>query len=107
MPSLIIFLVTCGGDSNLSVHEDIEKYPIGTTTIHERFHPENNVLERHISDNGIIDDRLNSMEYQLNKLREEKEYNDKFNKISIGNIKKNTNNYEIYKLLNHFNAMRD
>ena len=26
-------------------------------------------LERHISDNGIIDDRLNSIEYQLNKIR--------------------------------------
>ena len=48
MPSFIIFLVTCSGDSDLSVREDIEKYPNGTTKIHVRFHPENNVLERHI-----------------------------------------------------------
>ena len=50
MPSFIIFLVTCSGDSDLSVREDIEKYPNGTTKIHVRFHPENNVLERHISE---------------------------------------------------------
>ena len=44
-------------------------------------------LERHISDNGIIDDRLNSIEYQLNKIRGKNNDNDKIkeleNKVNI------------------------
>ena len=50
MSSLCMLLITCGGDSDLSVHQDIEKYSNGNTKVHVRFHPENNVLERHISE---------------------------------------------------------
>jgi len=47
---LLIFVLSCGGDSDLSVHEDIEKYPNGATKVHVRFHSAENVLERHISE---------------------------------------------------------
>ena len=53
-------------------------------------------LERYISENGIIDDRLNSIEYQLNKLRE-------------GNKKCNTKNKILdngeYKIYNEYNNL--
>jgi hypothetical protein len=64
-------------------------------------------LERYISENGIIDDRLNSIEYQLNKLRED---NIKAKKIldSLENLVEDINNMnknfiksnDKYKILN-------
>tara|TARA_A100001015_G_scaffold251630_1_gene290763 strand:- start:5532 stop:6488 length:957 start_codon:yes stop_codon:yes gene_type:complete len=64
------------------------------------------VLERYISENGIIDDRLNSIEYQLNKLRED---NIKAKKIldSLENLVEDINNKNFiknddkYKILNN------
>ena len=51
-------------------------------------------LERYISENGIIDDRLNSIEYQLNKLREgNKKCNKKNNILDNGE----------YKIYNEYN----
>ena len=57
-------------------------------------------LDRHISENGIIDDRLNSIEYQFNKLRER--LVDRSNiKISSGEVIKNDDIYEIYNECNN------
>jgi len=53
-------------------------------------------LERYISENGIIDDRLNSIEYQLNKLRED-------NKKC--NTKNNILDNEEYKIYNEYNNL--
>ena len=47
-----LLLISCGGDEDSSVHEDINKYPNGNTKVHVRFHPETNVLERHISESS-------------------------------------------------------
>jgi hypothetical protein len=49
-------------------------------------------LERHISENGLTDDRLNSLEYQFNKLKEEK-LNIQSN-IIIDSLKKRINELE-------------
>lgn len=63
-------------------------------------------LERYISDNGIIDDRLNSIEYQLNKLREDKIKNqshiiDSLKKSIKVLEEKMTKNYDLENKVNH------
>jgi hypothetical protein len=57
-------------------------------------------LDRHISENGIIDDRLNSIEYQFNKLRERMVDGSNI-KISSGEVIKNDDIYEIYNECNN------
>jgi len=60
-------------------------------------------LERYISENGLTDDRLNSLEYRFNKLKEE------FNKFKGNNIRINNNiiydgiqgEYKIYNECNN------
>jgi len=62
-------------------------------------------LERYISDNGIIDDRLNSIEYQLNKLREDVINGKKINELEkkLYDIQLNKNIIEINNIYRVFN----
>jgi len=69
-------------------------------------------LERYISENGILDDRLNSIEYQLNKLREGTINGNKINELKkdIYDIKSNISRKgniikkgNIYKVFNDYN----
>jgi hypothetical protein len=62
-------------------------------------------LERYISDNGIIDDRLNSIEYQLNKLREGNITSKKITELEkkVCDIQLNINIIEVENIYRVFN----